>query len=94
MNKCLCFFFRKELLQFPTQKKATMSKAKVFVSKPIPLGGLRRLRETCDVNHREDESPIPVDEFKKSIQGMDALFIHPPAPINKETLDIAGYWVK
>ena len=71
-----------------------MSKAKVFVSKPIPLGGLRRLRETCDVNHREDESPIPVDEFKKSIQGMDALFIHPPAPINKETLDIAGYWVK
>ena len=66
------------------------SQPSVFISKPIPLAGLERLRKSCNVIHREDESPIPLDEFKKSIVGMDALFIHPPAPINKETLDIAG----
>lgn len=66
----------------------------VFISKPVPLAGLARLRETCNVNHREDESPISLEEFKQSIKGVDAIFVHPPAPINKETLDAAGPQLK
>ncbi|XP_005108430.1 glyoxylate reductase/hydroxypyruvate reductase [Aplysia californica] len=71
-----------------------MSGSTVFISKTIPLRGLERLKENCQVKLREDETPIPLEEYKRSVVGMDALFIHPPAPINKEILDLAGPQLK
>ncbi|CAG5128250.1 unnamed protein product [Candidula unifasciata] len=68
--------------------------ATVFVSRPCPPQGLERLRRHCNVVLNDSETNLTNEAFIKAIPGVDALFIFPPAPINKETLDIIGPQLK
>ncbi|XP_005106029.1 glyoxylate reductase/hydroxypyruvate reductase [Aplysia californica] len=67
---------------------------KVFICNPIPLPGLERLRQSCDVFLHDSEQEISLDDYKEGVRGMDALLVHPPTPVNAEILDIAGPQVK
>ncbi|BFZ22416.1 hypothetical protein BsWGS_25455 [Bradybaena similaris] len=67
---------------------------KVFVLRPIPPQHLQKLKENCNVLVYEGEDNPSKETFIRAIPGADALIIVPPAPINKETLDIIGPQLK
>lgn len=66
----------------------------VFINKTIPLKGLEKLKEKCRVVIHDGDRLITMEEYKEAVVGMNALFIHPPEPVNKEILDIAGPQLK
>ncbi|CAH2093187.1 unnamed protein product [Euphydryas editha] len=56
----------------------------------MPECGVELLKKQCDIKMWHKPSPVPVDEFKKSIPGVNAIFCALTDKINKEILDAAG----
>ncbi|XP_050347797.1 glyoxylate reductase/hydroxypyruvate reductase isoform X1 [Nymphalis io] len=75
----------------------TMSsgKYKVYITRSdMPECGVDLLKKQCEVKMWSKPSPVPVDEFKKSICGVNAIYCSLTDKINKEILDAAGSELK
>ncbi|CAG9564486.1 unnamed protein product [Danaus chrysippus] len=64
---------------------------KVFITRnDMPDVGVELLKKQCDVRKWEKASPIPRDEFLKSVAGVNGIYCTLNDKIDKELLDAAG----
>ncbi len=67
-----------------------MSKPKVVVTRKVPMAGMERLREECDVRLWDSDEPIPRETLLEWVQGADGLYCLLTEKIDDELLDAAG----
>lgn len=67
-----------------------MSKPKVVVTRRVPVAGLARVREECDVRLWDSDEPIPRATLLEWVAGIDGLYCLLTERINDELLDAAG----
>ena len=71
-----------------------MSKSRVYVTRIIPEGGLRLVREACDAEIWEGETPPPRKVLLGKVRGIDGLLALLTDRIDAELMDAAGPQLK
>jgi len=71
-----------------------MSKPRVYVTRIIPEGGLRLVREACDAEVWEGETPPPRKALLGKVRGIDGLLALLTDKIDAELMDAAGPQLK
>lgn len=72
-------------------RKMSSGKYQVYITRSdMPETGIELLKTQCDIKMWHKPSPVPPEEFKKSIPGVNAIFCTLSDKINKEILDAAG----
>jgi glyoxylate reductase len=71
-----------------------MSEPKVYVTRIIPEGGLRLVREACDAEIWEGETPPPRKVLMEKVRGVDGLLSLLTDRIDGELMDAAGPQLK
>ena len=71
-----------------------MSKSRVYVTRIIPEGGLRLVREACDAEIWEGETPPPRKVLLGKVRGIDGLLALLTDRIDAELMDAAGSQLK
>ncbi|MFL7811767.1 MAG: D-glycerate dehydrogenase, partial [Anaerolineae bacterium] len=71
-----------------------MSEPKVYVTRIIPEGGLRLVREACDAEIWEGETPPPRKVLLEKVRGVDGLLSLLTDRIDGELMDAAGPQLK
>jgi len=71
-----------------------MAKPRVFVTRIIPEGGLKLVREACDAEIWEDELPPPREVLLEKVRGVDGLLPLLTDTIDAELMDAAGPQLK
>jgi lactate dehydrogenase-like 2-hydroxyacid dehydrogenase len=71
-----------------------MSKPRVYVTRIIPEGGLRLVREACDAEIWEGETPPPRQVLLDKVRGIDGLLALLTDKIDAELMDAAGPQLK
>ena len=67
-----------------------MSKPSVVITRRIPMPGLKRVQEECDVRQWDSEEPIPRDTLLEWVAGIHGLYCLLTEKIDDELLDAAG----
>ncbi|KAK3083053.1 hypothetical protein FSP39_012689 [Pinctada imbricata] len=70
------------------------SKPKVYITRKVPVEGVRLLAEHCEVTHWDREDAVPRVELLKNVSGMDALFCLLTEKVDAEVLNAAGPQLK
>jgi glyoxylate reductase len=71
-----------------------VDKPRVYVTRIIPEGGLRLVREACDAEIWEEETPPPRDLLLEKARGVDGLLSLLTDKIDAQLLDMAGPQLK
>jgi glyoxylate reductase len=71
-----------------------MSKPRVFVTRIIPEGGLKLVREACEAEIWEDELPPPREVLLEKVRGVEGLLSLLTDTVDAELLDAAGPQLK
>ena len=71
-----------------------MSQPRVYVTRIIPEGGLRLVRESCDAEIWEGETPPPREVLLEKVRGIDGLLSLLTDKIDAELMDAAGPQLK
>lgn len=71
-----------------------MSKPRVFVTRIIPEGGLKLVREACDAEIWDGETPPPREVLLEKVRGIDGLLPLLTDTIDAEVMDAAGTQLK
>jgi len=71
-----------------------MSKSRVYVTRLIPEGGLKLVREACDAEIWEGETPPPREVLLQKVRGIDGLLPLLTDAIDDELMDAAGPQLK
>jgi len=71
-----------------------MAKPRVFVTRIIPEGGLKLVREACDAEIWEDELPPPREVLLEKVRGVDGLLPLLTDTIDADLMDAAGPQLK
>jgi lactate dehydrogenase-like 2-hydroxyacid dehydrogenase len=71
-----------------------MSKARVFVTRIIPEGGLQLVREACDAEIWDGETPPAREVLLEKVRGIDGLLPLLTDTIDAEVMDAAGPQLK
>lgn len=64
-------------------------KLKVFVTRPIPESGLKKLEQYFDLKVRQENSPIPREELKAEIKDCDGIVTILTDKMDAEIMDLA-----
>lgn len=67
-----------------------MDKPRVYVTRIIPEGGLKLVREACDAKIWEGETPPPREVLLKEVRGIDGLLPLLTDTVDAELMDAAG----
>ncbi len=71
-----------------------MTNPQVFVTRIVPEGGLKLLRQACDAEVWPDELPPPREVLLEKVRGIDGLLSLLTDPVDAELLDAAGPGLK
>ena len=71
-----------------------MNKPRVYVTRIIPEEGLHLVREACDAQIWEGETPPPRDEILSKVRGIDGLLSLLTDTIDAKVMDAAGPQLK
>jgi glyoxylate reductase len=71
-----------------------MTKPRVYVTRLIPEGGLKLVREACDAEIWEGETPPPREVLLQKVRGIDGLLPLLTDTIDAELMDAAGPQLK
>jgi lactate dehydrogenase-like 2-hydroxyacid dehydrogenase len=71
-----------------------MSEPRVYVTRIIPEGGLRLVREACDAEIWEGETPPPREVLLERVRGVDGLLSLLTDKVDAELMDAAGPQLK
>jgi len=71
-----------------------MAKPRVFVTRIIPEGGLKLVREACDAEIWEDELPPPREVLLEKVRGVEGLLPLLTDKIDAKVMDAAGPQLK
>jgi lactate dehydrogenase-like 2-hydroxyacid dehydrogenase len=71
-----------------------MNRPRVYVTRIIPEGGLRLVREACDAEIWEGETPPPREVLLEAVRGMDGLLSLLTDRVDGALMDAAGAQLK
>ncbi|XP_068617762.1 glyoxylate reductase/hydroxypyruvate reductase [Battus philenor] len=89
------YLFSKRVLNNSVRTMSSAGKFQVYVTRSdMPQTGIELLKQQCDLKIWEQPSPVPRQEFLKSIAGANGIYCSLTDKIDKELLDAAGSALK